>query len=87
MENFVDTFNANKERTLSHYISPLDGRYYNSVKDLSAYFSESALLGYRLKVEIEYLIALGNDKGIKELPPFSKTARPLNLLSDHPGGL
>ncbi|MCS5621715.1 MAG: hypothetical protein NZ656_07180 [Nitrospinaceae bacterium] len=34
-------------------ISPLDGRYANSVKDLSAYFSESALMGYRLKVEIE----------------------------------
>ena len=54
-------------------ISPLDGRYANNINDLSAYFSESALMGYRLKVEIEYLIALGNDKGIKELPPFSKT--------------
>jgi adenylosuccinate lyase len=53
-------------------VSPLDGRYGNSVKDLSAYFSESALMRYRLKVEIEYLIALGNEKGIKELPPFSK---------------
>ena len=54
-------------------ISPLDGRYTNSIKDLSAYFSESALMGYRLKIEIEYLIALGNKKRIKELPPFSKT--------------
>ena len=27
---------------------------------------------YRLKVEIEYLIALGNEKSIKDLPPFSK---------------
>ena len=53
-------------------ISPLDGRYANSIKDLSAYFSESALMGYRLKVEIEYLIALGNDKSIKDLPTFSK---------------
>ncbi len=53
-------------------ISPLDGRYANSVKDLSAYFSESALMGYRLKVEIEYLIALGNEKSIKKLPAFSK---------------
>ena len=53
-------------------LSPLDGRYANSIKDLSAYFSESALMGYRLKVEIEYLIALGSEKGIKELPPFSK---------------
>ncbi|MBT4155042.1 MAG: hypothetical protein HOE56_05390, partial [Candidatus Marinimicrobia bacterium] len=46
-------------------ISPLDGRYTNSIKDLSAYFSESALMGYRLKIEIEYLIALGNKKRIK----------------------
>ncbi|MDC1037583.1 adenylosuccinate lyase [Candidatus Marinimicrobia bacterium] len=54
-------------------ISPLDGRYTNSIKDLSAYFSESALMGYRLKIEIEYLIALGNEKRIKAFPPFSKT--------------
>ena len=53
-------------------ISPLDGRYANSIQDLSAYFSESALMQYRLKVEIEYLIALGNERSIKELPPFSK---------------
>ena len=53
-------------------LSPLDGRYANSIKDLSAYFSESALIAYRIKVEIEYLIALGNEKGIKELSPFSK---------------
>ncbi|SVB34500.1 uncharacterized protein METZ01_LOCUS187354, partial [marine metagenome] len=50
----------------------MDGRYANSVKDLSAYFSESALMGYRLKVEIEYLIALGNEKSIKELSAFSQ---------------
>ena len=53
-------------------ISPLDGRYSNSVKDLSAHFSEFALMKYRLKVEIEYLIALGHEKSIQELSPFSK---------------
>ncbi len=53
-------------------ISPLDGRYANSVKDLSDTFSESALMGYRLKIEIEYLIALGNEKAIKNLQSFSK---------------
>ena len=53
-------------------ISPLDGRYANSAKDLSVYFSESALMRYRLQVEIEYLIALGNEKKIKNLPPFFK---------------
>ena len=56
-------------------ISPLDGRYKNSVKDLSACFSESALIQYRLKVEIEYLIALGNVKSINNLPPFTKAAQ------------
>ena len=56
---------------MSHHISPLDGRYYDSVKELSEYFSESALMHYRLKVEIEYLIALGNEKSINELSPFS----------------
>ena len=53
-------------------ISPLDGRYSNSVKDLSAHFSEFALMKYRLKVEIEYLIALGHEKSIQELSSFSK---------------
>ena len=53
-------------------ISPLDGRYANSIAELSKYFSESALMGYRLKVEIEYLITLSNEKSINDLPPFSK---------------
>ncbi len=55
-----------------HALSPLDGRYENSVKELSVYFSESALIKYRLKIEIEYLIALSKEKGIKELPPLKK---------------
>lgn len=53
-------------------ISPLDGRYGSSLNELSAYFSESALMRYRLKIEIEYLIALGNENLIKDLPKFSK---------------
>jgi len=55
-----------------HAISPLDGRYKTSVKDLSTYFSEYSLIYHRLFIEIEYLIALGDEKTIKELPPFSK---------------
>jgi len=39
-------------------ISPVDGRYRNKVKKLENYFSEYALIRYRLKVEIEYFIAL-----------------------------
>ncbi|MCL4148553.1 UNVERIFIED_CONTAM: hypothetical protein GTU68_000303 [Idotea baltica] len=39
-------------------ISPLDGRYHSKVASLSNYFSEYALIRYRVWVEVEYLIAL-----------------------------
>jgi adenylosuccinate lyase len=39
-------------------ITPIDGRYYSKVKELSKYFSEYALIKYRILVEIEYFIAL-----------------------------
>ena len=39
-------------------ISPVDGRYYPQVAVLSEYFSEYALIRYRVHVEIEYFIAL-----------------------------
>src|SRR3954469_5435316 len=39
-------------------ISPVDGRYAGQTGELSAYFSEEALMKYRLLVEIEYFIAL-----------------------------
>ena len=39
-------------------ISPLDGRYRGKVSQLSQYFSEEALIKYRVLVEIEYFIAL-----------------------------
>ncbi len=39
-------------------ISPIDGRYRNKIEALSLYFSEEALIKYRVKVEIEYFIAL-----------------------------
>jgi len=41
-----------------HAISPVDGRYQNKTNALSVYFSESALIKYRIQVEIEYFIAL-----------------------------
>src|ERR1700692_1533536 len=56
-------------------ISPIDGRYRNTTADLAAYFSEYALITYRVFVEIEYFIALceyplpqlqGFDKNISE---------------------
>lgn len=39
-------------------ISPIDGRYRNKTNSLSPYFSEEALIRYRVLVEIEYFIAL-----------------------------
>ncbi|MCB0485400.1 MAG: adenylosuccinate lyase, partial [Flavobacteriaceae bacterium] len=39
-------------------ISPIDGRYRSKTNQLAPYFSEEALIKYRLKVEIEYFIAL-----------------------------
>ena len=39
-------------------ISPIDGRYRNAVEVLADYFSEGALIKYRVQVEIEYFIAL-----------------------------
>ncbi|MBL0025706.1 MAG: adenylosuccinate lyase [Saprospiraceae bacterium] len=41
-----------------HAISPFDGRYHQQTKSLSEYFSEYALIKYRVIVEIEYLKAL-----------------------------
>ena len=39
-------------------ISPIDGRYRGKTKNLSPFFSEEALIRYRVRVEIEYFIAL-----------------------------
>ena len=39
-------------------ISPVDGRYAGKTKELSAFFSEYALMRYRVLVEVEYFIAL-----------------------------
>ena len=39
-------------------ISPIDGRYRDKVENLANYFSESALIRYRVTVEVEYFISL-----------------------------
>ena len=39
-------------------ISPIDGRYRNKTQELAGYFSEYALIRYRVRVEIEYFITL-----------------------------
>lgn len=39
-------------------VSPVDGRYHDKTKNLGSYFSEYALIRYRVRVEVEYFIAL-----------------------------
>ncbi|NRF39416.1 adenylosuccinate lyase [Pedobacter foliorum] len=53
-------------------ISPVDGRYRNTTQSLSKYFSESALIKYRVFVEIEYFIALC-ETGLPGLKEFDKS--------------
>jgi adenylosuccinate lyase len=50
-------------------ISPIDGRYRSKVEPLAHYFSESALIRYRVLVEVEYFIAL-SESGIQQLRPL-----------------
>lgn len=50
-------------------VTPIDGRYYNTTKELSDYFSEFALIKYRVLVEVEYFIALC-ESGIPQLAHF-----------------
>ena len=44
--------------TTLNAVSPIDGRYRSKVSGLAPYFSEEALIKYRVKIEIEYFIAL-----------------------------
>ena len=50
-------------------ISPIDGRYSDKTEVLSQYFSEKALIFYRVKVEVEYFISLC-ELGIPQLKKF-----------------
>ena len=61
ISKFLDKFapnNTTMKLTPLNAISPIDGRYRNKVETLANYFSEEALIRYRVKVEIEYFIAL-----------------------------
>ena len=58
-----------KEKKLDA-ISPVDGRYRDKVDSISKYFSEKALIYYRLKVEIEYFLFLCKNR-IGKLKPLS----------------
>ena len=55
-------------------LSPLDGRYSSKVESLRQYFSELALIRYRVLIEIEWLQALAAEPVLAEVPEFSATA-------------
>jgi len=56
-------------------LSPLDGRYASKVDALRPIFSEYGLIRARVKVEIEWLLALAAEPGITELADFSATGK------------
>ncbi|MEX6625660.1 adenylosuccinate lyase [Tenacibaculum salmonis] len=64
-------------------ISPIDGRYRNKIANLANYFSEEALIKYRVKVEIEYFIALC-EIPLPQLADFNKELYP-NLRKIYEG--
>ena len=57
-----------------HALSPLDGRYKSHTKCLSPYFSEFGLITYRVRIEVEYFLALA-DSGISGLKKLSDDDR------------
>ncbi len=61
-------------------LSPLDGRYAKSADPLRPLFSEYALMRYRVRVELAWLMALAAEPAIAELKPFSRAT--VSLLND-----
>ena len=61
-------------------LSPLDGRYAAKVAALREHFSEYGLIRARVRIEIAWLVALADEPGIAEVPPFS--AHVAALLKD-----
>ena len=55
-------------------ISPIDGRYYGALQSLSPYFSELGLIQYRVRIEVEYFLAL--TKVLPELKSFTAAKAP-----------
>lgn len=63
-------------------VSPIDGRYRSKCEPLAAYFSEGALIKYRVRVEVEYFIALADRlKALRpELAQVAAKARSLRNI-------
>jgi len=55
-------------------LSPLDGRYHQQLEPLAAILSEAGLIRARVRVEVEWLLALGEESGVAEVPQFARTS-------------
>src|SRR5271167_4915742 len=65
-------------------VSPVDGRYASQTRALSAYFSEFALIRYRVRVEIEWYLALARQGEIDALAPLeTQTELSLRSIYEH----
>ncbi len=62
-------------------VGPIDGRYRTRTRALVDYFSELALIRYRVRVEVEWLIALAGESAIKEFKLDAGAVRGLRALS------
>ena len=60
-------------------ISPIDGRYRAKTQPLAQYFSEYALIRYRVRVEIEYFITLAKTLGFEDIEPCQQQLRDIYL--------
>ena len=68
----ISNFKKSKIMSALKSISPIDGRYFSKTNELSDYFSEYALIKYRVFVEIKYFIAL-KYMGLPELEQLSES--------------
>lgn len=68
--SFAENYNMNFSPLSA--ISPIDGRYHNSTKELSDFFSEAALIKFRVYVEVEYFISLC-ELPLAQLKDFDKS--------------
>ena len=64
-------------------VTPIDGRYRARTRSLEAYFSEVALIRYRVRVEIEWYLSLAGQLAITALKPIpAATAKKLRAVFD-----
>src|SRR5262247_2319615 len=68
---------AEGERMALTAISPLDGRYATQVQSLAPYFSEEALIHYRVRVELTWLVTLSERPELPHVRPLTPPERQL----------